>query len=47
MPKLEEVGLMYNQITSNEDIEIPRTVKKIYLHYNKLNSIEYRNMPNL
>lgn len=38
---------MYTKITSNEDIEVPRTVKKIYLHYNQLNSVEYRNMPNL
>ena len=47
MPKLEQVGLMYTKITSNEDIEVPRTVKKIFLHYNSLESVEYRNMPNL
>ena len=36
MPKLAEVGLMYTQIKSQADMDVPNTVKKIFLHYNQL-----------
>jgi Leucine-rich repeat (LRR) protein len=36
MPKLEEVGLMNTKITSPADMDIPVTVKSIFLHNNQL-----------
>lgn len=47
MPKLEEVGLSNTNIKSQEHIDIPNTVKKIFLHNNFLEEMTITNMPNI
>jgi Leucine-rich repeat (LRR) protein len=36
MPKLAEVGLINTQIKSQADMDLPNTVKKLFLHNNQL-----------
>lgn len=47
MPNLKEIGLSKTKIQSQDDIDLPPTVVRIYMNNNLLKQVAYRDMPNL